>query len=543
MATRTTKTVSKKSTAKADAVKAALKKMVKTSTAKSASRGSAPHLIVVARAGTGKTTTLIGGLNALMGSTHEVTPSVQQQAIWEAICAEKPESIKFVAFNKSIANELAARVPSGVEATTLHSAGNSIVQSKLPRYTKPNGYKTDNIVERLTGKDSKALWKDGYPINLLRRLVSLCKMELIDWKSSTFADDLDALAAHHDLDMNGSRTILLDMIPKILTEACDMTAKKFEIDFDDMIWLPVICDLPVRKDDLLMVDEAQDLNRCQQQLVLRMAHRLVFCGDPKQAIYGFAGADCKSMQRLEETLSSTDRGVKVLPLTTTYRCGHAIVAEANSIVPDFYAADGNPKGMITNLSENRLLSEVSDANMVLCRINAHLVSVCFRNLKAGRKARIQGRDIGEGLIALIKKFRASSVGGLIEALEEWHQKETEKLMKKKFTPEAQIIALNDKHDCLVTFCSASDTVQGVIDFIQKVFSDDGPGVLLSSIHRAKGLEATKVYILQPEKMPHPMAKSQWQVEQEYNLKYVAITRAKETLVYVNSTSSVDVENE
>ena len=61
------------------------------------------------------------------------------------------------------------------------------------------------------------------------------------------------------------------------------------------------------------------------------------------------------------------------------------------------------------------------------------------------------------------------------------------------------------------------------------------GVLLSSIHKAKGLEADRVFLIEPEgaPVPHPMAKQDWEIEQEWNLRYVAITRAKKELIYVS----------
>jgi superfamily I DNA/RNA helicase len=61
------------------------------------------------------------------------------------------------------------------------------------------------------------------------------------------------------------------------------------------------------------------------------------------------------------------------------------------------------------------------------------------------------------------------------------------------------------------------------------------GTLLSSVHRAKGLEAKRVFILRPDLMPHPKAKSAWEKGQEANLEYVAITRAIEELVYVDGS--------
>jgi len=70
-----------------------------------------------------------------------------------------------------------------------------------------------------------------------------------------------------------------------------------------------------------------------------------------------------------------------------------------------------------------------------------------------------------------------------------------------------------------------------------VFTDslDTVGIKLSSIHKAKGLEAHRVFFLRPKggECPHPMAKTGWQRGQEQNLLYVAITRAIEELVYVS----------
>ena len=63
-------------------------------------------------------------------------------------------------------------------------------------------------------------------------------------------------------------------------------------------------------------------------------------------------------------------------------------------------------------------------------------------------------------------------------------------------------------------------------------SDKQEAVLLSSIHRAKGLEAERVFLLFPDTLPHPKATQEWAKAQEFNLKYVALTRAKKDLFFV-----------
>lgn len=519
---------------------------------------SVPHLIVEARAGTGKTTTLIEGLKVMRGGVSEFTPSFQQAAVWDSMAlSEDAKTVCFVAFNKSIATELQSRVPTGCEAMTMHSMGYRSLRNSFGSL-KVDNFRVQGIMEEITGKD---IWdlKGKRPtlVKAVEKLVSLCKMNLtLDCVNDdgVFVDDaLLELAAYHDVDLNGEGRDVIDLVPKVL-ERCKNVAKDNTVDYDDMIWLPIVLDLPVTRYDLLLVDEAQDLNRCQQQLALKAGHRLILVGDSRQAIYGFAGADSKSMERMQSLLlggniGSPDDGkigCQVLPLTVTRRCGKAIVEEAQKIVPDFEAHESCCEGLISqgrmNVDHLDYRSAVEDGNMILCRVNAPLVSECFKFLKAGRKANIQGRDVGQGLISTIKKIRAGvlqtgdRVELVLEGLSRWIYQETTRENAKKFPSEARLIALQDRYDCLCCFCEDQDTVEDVIKRIEDVFTDDkhGKGIKLSSVHRAKGLEADRVFILLPENagMPHPMAKTEWQIEQEWNLKYVAITRAISELVYV-----------
>lgn len=513
----------------AAAFSAAVAGMQKKTEKTPAKGGEAPHVIVIARAGTGKTTTSVGSLNYLRKTPNVFTPSPQQQAIFDAIAQETPESVHMVAFNKSIAMELEKRLPLGVTASTMHSMGFSILRDDARyRRTKMNQYAVENILEKLSGIGYRDMYKQKFPVNEIKRLVELCKMNLIDPNDEDFNAQIDEVASHHEIEMSKPE-LIVDMVRRSLLKSMETY---HEISFADMIWLPVVMKMRCKKYDLLIVDEAQDLNRCQQALAKMCSRRLVMVGDDRQAIYGFAGADCESIPRMIEELKETDRGVVVLPLTVTRRCGQAIVEEARKIVPEFEAHPSNGIGLVNTLPDAKFQETVKETDMVLCRVNAPLVSYCFRLLKEGRKARIQGRDIGQGLISLLKKMKANDLPELVEKLEAWYDAETEKLMRKKFTSEAQMIALDDKKDCLMCFCDACESVDEVIRKIESIFTDSGSGVLLSSVHRAKGLESDHVFILQPNLMPHPMAKNEWQIEQEHNLRYVAITRAIKELTYV-----------
>ena len=63
--------------------------------------------------------------------------------------------------------------------------------------------------------------------------------------------------------------------------------------------------------------------------------------------------------------------------------------------------------------------------------------------------------------------------------------------------------------------------------------------MLSTIHKAKGLENERVFFLLPDIIPSKYATQPWQIEQEMNLKYVATTRAKHTLIKVYSSTFLE----
>ena len=134
-------------------------------------------------------------------------------------------------------------------------------------------------------------------------------------------------------------------------------------------------------------------------------------------------------------------------------------------------------------------------------------------------------------------MKAQGIMQLVERLTEWLHLETQKEERKTLPSEGRLIALQDRYDCLMCFCENETTVQAVIQRIENIFSDEenGEGIKLSSIHRAKGLESDRVFLLQPEgaTIPHPMSKSAQQIEQEYNCLYIAQTRSREELVYVS----------
>jgi DNA helicase-2/ATP-dependent DNA helicase PcrA len=153
-------------------------------------------------------------------------------------------------------------------------------------------------------------------------------------------------------------------------------------------------------------------------------------------------------------------------------------------------------------------------------------------LRSGIACHVRGRDIGDGLIKLIDKLSASTVGQLQDALEQWRYAEVSKAQMKGNDAKAQKII--DKAESLTLFISQVPINQPVDAVKQKITAlfANGKGVQLTTVHKAKGLEAKNVFILDHRLMPLQYATKEWEREQERNIQYVAVTRAKEKLVYM-----------
>ncbi len=541
------------------------------------------HLIVRARAGTGKTFTLVAGVvnmfrdrvPGIWGTLiskigFEPVPSPQQKEVWDSMAesGDTARTVQFTAFNKSIVGDFESKWSWVIEAlrskgitfgfNTNHSMGFSAVRRTFPRITV-NQYRTQDLISSVLGIEIRELRREKpFVLSATEELVGLCKMNLVNPTEET----LNRLVSHYSIEFGEkynryggnqeekTKKEVFSLVPQILELAKD-PKRDGCINYDDMIWLPVVLGLPISKFDVLLVDEAQDLNKAQQQLVKRAGKRLILCGDDRQAIYGFAGADTDGLDNMAEEMGDNDVGSLVLPLTMTRRCGKAIVSEARKIVDDFEAHESNRQGTVSDARypiqyrgnesyhlpfEETYVTQVQDGDMIICRVNAPLVSQCFLLLRLGKKANIQGRNIGEGLISTVKKMDAVSIADLVGKVSDWVCKEVEKENAKRNPDENKLISIQDRADCILTFTEGATSVEDVIRKISDIFTDvrTGGGVKLSSVHRAKGMEAKRVFVLQPKgaSMPHPMAKTNWAQAQEMNIKYVALTRAIEELVMV-----------
>lgn len=458
------------------------------------------NVVIEALAGCGKTFTILRGMEYITGTAG------------------------FTCFNASIRDELTAKVPEGTQALTFHQLGLRAITANLGR-AKIDKDKEEDILE-------------SYDPDM-RFLVRLATLKVVGLVKNNLLDPtdefLDEAAAYYGVDLNGSRTEIYEATRHVLEESKRITSV---VSFDDMIWLPSALNLSVPHFETLFVDECQDLNKAQQQLILKAADRFVIVGDSHQAIYGFRGADTRSMATMRDILQRTQRGCEVFPLTVTRRCPKAHVRLAATLVPDFTALDDAPVGELESIQTVDIYNKAMPGDLILCRVNAPLVSSCYQFIKRGIRARILGRDFGKGLTAIVNKLGAVGIPDLARKLDDYRLAEEKRIMARKRGQETALMILNDRLECLQALMEGCPSVEELKANIAQMFTEKDdrgekvPTVTHSSVHKAKGLEADSVFILDGSKMPHPMAKSDWEKEQEYNILYVAITRSKRRLVFV-----------
>lgn len=197
-----------------------------------------------------------------------------------------------------------------------------------------------------------------------------------------------------------------------------------------------------------------------------------------------------------------------------------------------------PEGEVLSLSSYSP-SDFRPGSLVLCRNTAPLVGLAYALLQRDVPCRILGRDIGAQLVALVKKLRGANLEDLREKLRVWTDREASRAIAEDRNPER----IYDQSECLRFFMNSLDedsrTIESLIAKIELMFEDSvsTSKVTLSTVHKAKGLEFPTVFILDKDRyMPSRFARLPWQREQERNLIYVAVTRAMEKLVYINSDS-------
>lgn len=484
------------------------------------------NLVIMARAGSGKTTTLIESLTYLPPS----------------------DDILLTAFNKSIQVEMAEKAPGYVDVKTLHSIGFGLLRQNLGMSGKD--LLDNKKVPKLAGKvlkhtryddllrtqhaadvkKSTAMpWakkrktpdEDGAFWGVRRKVY-----QLVGLMKNTLAEtdeEISKLYDDYDIGDSESKALLIQAAKETMERSNALTDV---IDFDDMLWLPYYHRVKkMKKYDTVLVDEAQDLNAAQIWLIKRLCRkggRIITVGDDRQAIYGFRGADRHAIDRIIEGLNA-----KTMPLSISYRCPVKVVCLAQEVVPDIEAAPNAAEGMVATIPYARMIETARPGDFILSRTNAPLMGACLEMLRRNIPATIAGKDIGAALQQLVKKSRAGTLNELHLWLGLWLKEEKEKSKNRPRYFQLQA----DKVAALRILMGDCRSIGGAVTKLDRMFSDDTPTskVLCSTVHKAKGLERERVWVFHDTFfLSYPGVDK----TEEQNIWYVAITRSKRDLLLV-----------
>lgn len=478
------------------------------------------NLAVRARAGCGKTTVIAEAVRRM----------------------PRRARILVCAFNKEIREELARRLPLGVDVFTTHSLGLKALQraqnsrldkDKLKRLLLDVWPALDagpwrNAASKLVTRAKATLARTPAELDATVDAAGICLEDLVPRARRT----------RHGLSPEQAdelRAQLVEHAGQVLVTCAEEPSAH---DFDDMLWLPVIHGWSPGQWDWVVVDEAQDLSRVQLELIastLAPEGRLMVVGDDRQAIYRFRGADHQAFDALAQRFAC-----RILPLSITYRCPGLVVDLARKLVPDYEAGEGAPAGVVSRV-ETLKASELKAGDFVLSRKNAPLVRHAIKALAAGVPAAIAGRDLAKDL-GMILGAMARRCGGdresVLQALQEHYGRRIREASLRDIDPGPMM----DELDCLQALIDARPSIAEAIELLDKLCAErPGNTVLFSSVHRAKGLERDRVFLLMgtfrasfgasDDEDDRPGRRGD--AQEEANLLYVATTRARRSLVLVS----------
>jgi DNA helicase-2/ATP-dependent DNA helicase PcrA len=458
------------------------------------------NLAIVSTAGSGKTTTALECLNRVPKSKKSI----------------------FLSFSNFIVSELKERVPSHVEASTLHSLGCRMVMDYYSGI-KFHENKFFNLAMNSYKKKefSKEIYRKCYNIQEISNYLRLTLTPL------TFEDTIE-MCSHFGIDWEEEN------IDKAI-ELIERDYKPKQLDFTDMIYIPAMNPQIVNQVfDCVFIDEAQDTNACQWkflQEIKKINGRFISFGDYEQAIFGFMGAGIDSFQKICEYPNTIQ-----LPLSVCYRCGKNIVSEARRISSQIQPFEGSIDGVVRSGE----IDEITEGDMVLSRTNAPLISLYFYLIGKGVKSHIVGKEIEKGLVDLAKTVaspvRERIIAGLKKRLDKIEDDLT-KLNMNKPRNHPRYKSMYDKVEIILLILDRIPRANDLIQKIEEIFDDKKEGTKLLTIHRSKGSENDRVFLIDSYNgevlLPSRYATQEWEKIQERNLAFVSLTRAKKELVYLD----------
>ena len=454
------------------------------------------HLIIEAYAGASKTTSIIESFRYIPRGKKAIA----------------------LAFNKKIQQELQSRSPSYITTRTFHSLGLTAIKQRFGANIEIDDNKVFNIVKDLLGKDAEF----DLIVNVCDT-VAYCKYGLLDLPRQ-IKDIIDRFSI--DLCEIEEKDFI-----SLVIQALALDKKMVEkIDYNDMCWFPYVYNLSMGVFQFVYVDEVQDLNASQLTMAKKICDpnggRIIAVGDTYQSLYSWRLADTFIIEEIKNIPST-----KILSLPISYRCPKKVIELAQNWVPDIQCPDTAIDGEINDISLNELYKTAKPGCFILSRTNGPLIKICMNFIRQNIKANIRGRDVGKQLNYLLKKSKKKQTQAFLKWLEDWKNKEVEKLTAKNINTDNVL----DRYECLVNLCDECKSLQEVSKKIDELFNDtDEKNIIaLSTVHRAKGLENESVFLLKwTFRVWFDQMGYLEKPNEEANIAYVAATRSKQNLFVV-----------
>ncbi|ADY27525.1 UvrD/REP helicase (plasmid) [Deinococcus proteolyticus MRP] len=478
---------------------------------------SRKNLVLKATAGSGKTTTVC-------------------EAAWHL---DPALNTGYFVYNKHNTEDVQPRLPGHVTVQTAHAAGWRLLR---PRYDvleldDQAGLKLVNrLCERVGGVEDSAFYR-----RVWARVWAAARERL--WVPVSEAVSLDRAQVRELLYQADAPPEMLNepdivntlnwMLRSLQAESDRAFATREKPDFTDLLWWPYRHGLNLGQYHVVILDEAQDFTPLRQAFLLGLIAgerpgRFLAVGDAEQSIYQYSAADPQLFMSLGERPNT-----QVLPLSVSFRCPTSHVEQARAVSTFIESPPGMKAGTVEHVEAAS--AQYGRGDTVLCRKNAPLLALALRLLQQGVSVDVRGLNIEKRLLEygsfLSRPFTAASLPGVLER--HWVKVSAPlKSLKAQGDQDAEkrLEELRDLHACLSLLASQvlegqEQATLGRIQSYLKRLYDGGADVLLSSVHKAKGLEWPQVTVLYPEMMPLPYGNE----DEERCVAFVGLTRATETL--------------
>lgn len=527
------------------------------------------NMLVNALAGSGKSTT------ACMLSEHSKTSDL------------------YIAFNASVVEEFKKKIKNPkTKVMTMHSLAYSIMLYNVEQESKDSGEKPKGFGSQRSKRtvsldnfkphkilDEEITKRYGRYIEFAKRvflkdnyvnLYNLCRLTLTNMSSNK---DVSRLIDDHVLFLyygdEGYSAPDISEITSTLKILDTKSRQQFEtqgvIDFTDMLWITFN---KLKYDNWevpywalytnIYCDEVQDFSNIQLnflKFIKRTKGRYVFIGDFHQAIYNFAGANAQAFNQIPKMFAP----VETFDLPICYRCAKSHLSRVNReygipILP----CDDAPLGFVKTIDKNKISEYAKAGDMVISRKNKWIAEVVLDLARNGTPIFIEDKEMVGAIKRQILSSKCTSVGTLEKFLQKVISNYNKKLFEivsknvreggheeERLEAVAETNSKIDNTSFLLEILegylenhASSDSVSKFSNFIDKLLNTTpSPNcVRLCSIHKAKGLEATNVFVLNEAKINYDFRNSKEQNIQEKNLSYIATTRAKEGLYLVKEPS-------